>query len=421
MLFVVKSGKNPGVKRARKRKDWEPKWHEGAKKWRVVVPGKLSPTNRRQDRYFDSQEKAEKFIAATLKERQEHGRQAVSAEERTWINFARQQLGGDLSVLATVISHWKKTGAESITKISVRDAVQEFIASRDRVGRRTISDIRYRLNAFAGRFGDTPLHQVTAGEIEKWIKQQGSDWSRKGFYKRIRPLFAYGLRHRWLSVNPIDMLETVEVRKVKKEFYTADEFQELLLNAVATAPNLLPLVALKGFAMMRTSELLRLYQNEDVLAWEDIEWDENRIHVREEVGKSTRRAGGNERWIPIIPALRDWLYQFRQESGLVCPMLHHDIAEPWRLLHGKTVTDGKVWYKLREPIVNGLRRSAISHRLAAEPELGIVQCARWAGNSEATIKGSYLTEAITPAEGRKWFTTATEQLAEINKPLPVID
>jgi hypothetical protein len=51
---------------------------------------------------------------------------------------------------------------------------------------------------------------------------------------------------------------------------------------------LLPLIALTGFCWMRTSELVRLYASEDSLAWEDIDWHNERIHVRESVGKSTR-------------------------------------------------------------------------------------------------------------------------------------
>jgi hypothetical protein len=97
----------------------------------------------------------------------------------------------------------------------------------------------------------------------------------------------------------------------------------------------LPFVTLAGFGMMRTSELVRLYSSEDVLRWEDLEWDRERIHVRETVGKATRRATGNERYIPIIPALKDWLYPFRQSEGFVIPFLNHDLSKRWRALHGE--------------------------------------------------------------------------------------
>jgi hypothetical protein len=48
-----------------------------------------------------------------------------------------------------------------------------------------------------------------------------------------------------------------------------------------------------------------------------------------------------------------------------------------------------------------MRKSAISYTLAARPEVGIVQAAKWAGNSETTIKKHY--EVRTKEEGEKWF------------------
>jgi hypothetical protein len=53
-------------------------------------------------------------------------------------------------------------------------------------------------------------------------------------------------------------------------------------------------------------------------------------------------------------------------------------------------------------IHNGLRKSCISYALAADNDLGVVQAARYAGNSEATIRKHYL-ERLTPEDGKAWF------------------
>jgi hypothetical protein len=74
-------------------------------------------------------------------------------------------------------------------------------------------------------------------------------------------------------------------------------------------------------------------------------------------------------------------------------MLHNEFSKEWRRMHEALGFD---------PIPNGMRRSAISYTLAARPELGIVQAAKWAGNSEATIKAHYL-EILTQEEGEAWF------------------
>jgi hypothetical protein len=45
----------------------------------VTVPARWSPTGKQRDKYFASKPDAEQFIAQTLKEHEEHGRQAVTA------------------------------------------------------------------------------------------------------------------------------------------------------------------------------------------------------------------------------------------------------------------------------------------------------------------------------------------------------
>jgi integrase len=388
-------------------------------RWCVQFGVKYSPERKRIMRYYDTRADALDGIKEITEERAEHGRTAVTAEERATIVYLRQEIG-NLSLVPKLVEHWKKTASESITAITAKEAVQSFIKTRTKVGRRTISDIRYRLGKFADQFGERPLHQIHAGELENFVHAYDSDWSRKSFHKRLRPFFAYAVRHRWIAVNPIPLLEVPETRRVHKEVYTSDEFQELLVNAVLKGSELLPFVALAGYGMMRTSELVRLYSSEDVLRWEDIQWERDRIHVRESVGKATRRASGNERFIPIIPALKDWLYSHRQKEGLVIPLLHTEFSKRWRALHGEKFDEltKKTWWEIREPIHNGLRRSAISHKLAAEPDLGIVQCARWAGSSEATIKGHYL-ELITQEDGVAWFVTATDRLKEVNAQIEI--
>jgi hypothetical protein len=53
------------------------------------------------------------------------------------------------------------------------------------------------------------------------------------------------------------------------------------------------------------------------------------------------------------------------------------------------------------PVHNGLRKSCISYALAADNDLGVVQAARYAGNSETTIRKHYLE--LTPEDGKAWF------------------
>jgi hypothetical protein len=221
--------------------------------------------------------------------------------------------------------------------------------------------------------------------------------SVKSFYKRLRPLFDHALRHRWITENPMLLLKAPEALRQQKSVYSGEQFQNLLFNAdlkdATEVQYLLPFVALAGFAWIRTAEMVRLYSHESVLAWEDFDWQRKRIHIRPEVGKATRRRSGNERFIPISDYLENWLSVCKDRKGEVVLVLHHDFSVEIRKLH--TAANVKALH-------NGLRRSAISHYLAANPEAGIGPLARMAGTSESTIKKHYL-ESLTPEEGAEWF------------------
>jgi hypothetical protein len=73
-------------------------------RWVVQFPAKLSKTGKRQQVYYQTEEAAKQDIADRKKEHEEHGRQAVTAEERTWIHFLRSQVG-DLSQLPEIVRH----------------------------------------------------------------------------------------------------------------------------------------------------------------------------------------------------------------------------------------------------------------------------------------------------------------------------
>src|SRR5262249_27136976 len=139
-------------------------------------------------------------------------------------------------------------------------------------------------------------------------------------------------------------------------------------------------LALSGLAFLRTSELVRLYDDEKVLHWEHILWSRKLVWVPANIAKETRR-DDDVRFIPVCQTFEDlmWSYEGKM-SGMVVPLKHHDFSVIWKKMHKDLGITA---------IKNGMRRSCISYTLSARPELGIVQAAKWAGNSEATVKKFY--------------------------------
>jgi hypothetical protein len=64
-------------------------------------------------------------------------------------------------------------------------------------------------------------------------------WSRRSFYKRLLPLFAHGVRHRWLAENLMFMLRAPDVPSDAKGIYTGKQFNALLAET-SVSPDKLP-------------------------------------------------------------------------------------------------------------------------------------------------------------------------------------
>jgi integrase len=368
-------------------------------RYEVRIPRKLSRSGKLESHYFHSKNQASKFIAEFRAEHRERGKSAVTGEQREWLTYVMRELG-DLSRLPTVIQHWKRTG-EHLKPCSVQDAVKTFVGAKesDYPNKRTWHDIEERLTKFGEHFGDRPLHEISVADIENFLGNCKAGWNRWSYHKRIRPLFKFAKSRRWVTTNPMEEVTKPKTADPERRIYTPDQFQQMLWMCQNQYIELTPYIVLAGFCFMRTSELVRQYAIEQVLQWSDILWDDGLIHVRPGVAKGTKRQT-DERYAPLNDTARAWLEPIRQESGDCVPMSQRKFGELWREMTDKAGV---------ARIDNGLRHSAISYRLAANPEQGVQQTSRWAGNSENTIRKHYL-RLIKPAQGRAWF-----QVKDISK------
>jgi hypothetical protein len=350
---------------------------------------------RREMRYYDTESAALADIRRVEKERKEHGKATVTADERASVHFLRSQIG-NLGDLPEIIAHWKATGSGSVQATPVERAVDAFLAHQlPQVRERTQSDIRSRLKAFCRVFQGRMMHSIHSGDIETWLHSYTKPWTRRSYWKRILPLFAYALRHRMIAENPLELLESPKTKRVASKVYTPAQFVSMLEWSQAKSYDvMLPFLALSGLCFIRTAELVRLYSREQVMHWSDILWDRRLVHVRPEVAKETRREN-DERFPPFGESFERVMLSHIESkaTGMIVPMLHSEFSKLWRRLHSETGI---------KPIRNGMRKSCISYTLAAMPELGIVKAATYAGSSEATVKKFYL-ERLTQADGEAWF------------------
>ena len=92
-----------------------------------------------------------------------------------------------------------------------------------------------------------------------------------------------------------------------------------------------------GFAGVRRNELVREYAEDQVLEWEDVDWQKQLVTVRHGVAKQTSRKMGNRRFISMEAGLLHWLGPYRKEEGLLIPLVDSAVRRRMKklCLHSK--------------------------------------------------------------------------------------
>lgn len=171
------------------------------------------------------------------------------------------------------------------------------------------------LKRFVDGFHDRDIREITAEEIQTWLRELGVGWrTRNNYLALVRQLFHSARSKGYLVKNA--KTEPDEVERLKRPrgahqrigVLSAGELGDIL---AAVGPAWLPSVVLGSFAGLRRAEVERL-------DWSDIRWDEKLIHIRQEVAKSTRRVVGDERFVPMRPQLLAWLEGYQHHKGPVC-------------------------------------------------------------------------------------------------------
>jgi integrase len=176
----------------------------------------------------------------------------------------------------------------------------------------------------------------------------------------------------------------VRVKSGEVEIFTPKEMAALLAAADAEA---LPLIALGGFAGLRTAEIGRL-------DWKDMNFPEGIITVSAAKSKTASR-----RIVPIQPNLTQWLAPWAKAAGPV-----FQPRDPSKI-EKRVAEAAKVTWKH-----NALRHSFGSYRLAQIKNAAEV--ALEMGNSPQMIFKHY-RELVTPKDATAWWSIEPKRPANV--------
>jgi integrase len=291
-----------------------------------------------------------------------------------------------------------------MTVRALADAYVLYRATK-RLGRKTLADDRYIARKLIDALGAKQAHEVLPGDIRKLLDAAPSESTARKIYKVVSLIFDYGKENRALAIHPMIDIDRPEVAYVTPTTLTPSQFG-ILLNAADD--QLLPYLAIAGFAGLRRSELVRQHADDDVLDWSDIDFNKRLITVRDTVAKATQRKHGDRRFIPMEDALVHWLGPIKRVHGSVVPVRETVFSRQMRRLHAATGI---------APEPNALRHSFASYWLARAELEGVGALAKRMGNSESVARRHYI-ESLSPAEGQAWFAIRRAETRTAVLPFP---
>jgi integrase len=281
--------------------------------------------------------------------------------------------------LLAAVEFYNSRHASLVERKTVADIVTEFIEAKEQDGRsdRYLRVSKNELARFASAFG-MPITEVTAPKIELWLRSLGLGLrSRKNMRSIIVTLFNFARSRGYLpreQQTEANFVARITAKAGDVGVFSPAELRSLLNNA---SEEILPFIAIGGFAGVRTEEILRL-------DWEDVRWEQNFIILgRNKTKTATRRI------VPILPALAAWLAPYRGKTGRVCLY-----ARTQRCAQRLGAQLKIKWRK------NVLRHSFISYRVAACQN--VHQVALECGNSPRVIDSNY-RELVAPNQAEDYF------------------
>ena len=282
---------------------------------------------RRKTRSFACMEEA-RMIAQQTTVRLTNGSQVTDEATRRDIDLLRhcERVAMDHGMgLAAAIDEWA-SARKVAGKIPLSDAVRFYAANRadllavrtnvqaaaefiESLKRKGVSAIYVR-NATSSlkRFTDSVsgnIGEVTVADINRFLyglKRLGPV-SKNGIRRNLVTMFGFAKKQGYLHPDRKTAAEQSESFKEPEkqiEIFTPSEMRSLLLSAHA---RILPLIAIGGFAGIRSAEVERL-------VWEDIKWDRGHIEIAGHKAKTAAR-----RLVPLPDNLKAWLAPWRDETG----------------------------------------------------------------------------------------------------------
>lgn len=298
---------------------------------------------------------------------------------------------------------WQAVTRSSVTfKKAVNDLITEK-ASEHEIGRKWLEKLRDYLARIQAEFEDQLLSNVSANDLEAWLRSQNLEPRTRNNLRAALVQLYRAARIRGQLPDQTTAAEKIKKLRIKKsETVTHWSPEQMMAILNAASADDLPWFLLGGFAGIRTEELMPEYDDKAPLCWEDFDWHEQLIHLRQSTSKVNEA-----RDIPILPNLAEWLQPYRALTGPIMPRsFKYRPSVIWARVSAAAGIHTKS--------ANRLRHSFGIYRLGAIKD--IEQVAHEMGTSIYKAKSNYVRPK-NPSAIKAWWNIYPEQLRGIT-PFP---
>ena len=277
----------------------------------------------------------------------------------------------------------------------VDDTITDFLDAlkADGLSTRYQTDCKNRLARFRKSFGKRLVADISSNEIGDWLRSLRDEndralaaLTRNTFWLRLSALFNFARERGWCSENPLLESHKAKVKSSEIGILTPAEFARLLENA---SDETLPYwAAIGGFTGLRSAELERL-------DWAEVHFDSDLVEVKAAKSKTASR-----RFVPIRPALKEWLAPYERRKGKVAA----------KMLRKRLERDRKLANIAQWPN-NGLRHSFASYHAAEFRDAGML--ALELGHRDQKLIFAHYRELVRPADAHKYWNLRPENAQSI--------
>jgi len=227
-------------------------------------------------------------------------------------------------------------------------------------------------------WGSLQLSEVRTVAVEKWLDSlplaPGSKAKIRAVFSAI---YSHGIRHEWITFNPITKVRCSAKRLREPDVLSPDEFQALLAELQVREK---AMVLLAGATGLRRSELFGLKWSD--LNFLTMEVGINRSCVRNHFGAVKTEASGKP--VPLSTTVKDALVEWRKlseygaEDDFLFPSLRLNGRFPLspdsvlkKIIRPALVRAGVVgktigWHSFRHSLATNLRSLGVDVKLAQE-------------------------------------------------------